>query len=1244
MSREQESDNSRGTAPAVGLVDEAWELMVDRTVADLHLRPCAHATALAELAERLDHADAPAYASLRRVADLVTPPLRDLALSPNVRLGRERRLTQLNRVQRMDATCVRWLARRPGKDVSEKAARGQRVLAVQRRLHADLPENRVVGLLVRRLNRGLLPFSGERGGLPPALAGQVSALRAAVQSWLGTAVREDIRELSFVPSPNNALRHDTRYRRIWLAFQWLLSENERLDKIGERLDESLAWFLAQLLGVVLTRFGMLPVECGFWPDGTGPCPRVGVVGGLWVQEEADAFTRVHLSPLGAPPALLLRIDRVRTEATETPIVADISLQRTGEGEIKLVLHSPMGDDGQLPTGMPTVLEQQVDATWHGIGALTDTLTEFLAGALSRRSLPPRSLGERGSTTEAGASVLACFRYTEILALSGGTEFAAPLAAESLGVPDTPSTGPRADKLQVGGHAGALLQRTRVPQALHKDGWELTAGSPLRPHQFERDLLGGEQAVAGLRSVLSEVALAVGADREWFVAYPGSFCVGRYRQFRRAMPESAVSVSLLPQGVAAAFWWAYQGGGKPVLEAGSTLVVLDLAGLCPTAARLQWEESRRVRGEWEWLRKPLERVSFHKPHAEWMMETLRHAAERAGIECDSQGVQRSLCAVDGKTLLELMERGQGETVLWMHVDRDTPERLVISAEDVSTAVTLYVANLRDALRRWRSSISLDVGAHHVLVNGDIARLDIVQEAVRDVYQDAEIPGRDVVAEGLGVFRERCQENLPTWRDYLPSLELQIRNEHGQVEYFTLLGDEEPPEFGHTVTGEERSLVFPAGEERVVLPLRRDRRQAGITPVIELSDPAPKGLALRVQATYEAGRNGLVLTYRSEANESVSPGEVRWEEGLASRPVHTQEIYRPPTGDLNWGKLAQKLRAVSEKFDNELQGASGRGQGDQLRSALDSLNKALADSPLDSSSECWSERCADPMGDALQRLSWFLGIKKADCRSAAFPRDLRPVVRPTSSQAKKAMKQLRKNGELVRLATRCLSRLRAATPRFFVDLCREKLSAKRVSAKERESHEEYIRAAGRIAGTAEFDDAHKKLIHQLLDGLVRANKTLGEERQTPVRPWMWAVGTFLRSHRLAPHGTPTEHLTSACQAILTVIDHLTEQAQLDREVWRDCLFAVMSFRHCTRASNGEEIWGPDGQMADEIIRVLQEVGERSAGDARLAQLDDIQLQSLGIGAEESDAFLGETLPARLAEVWQGRVSVVLRRLRD
>ncbi len=134
-------------------------------------------------------------------------------------LTREREKVPLGNVQQMDAQCLRWLIRQPGRDHIEKAGPQQRIQAIVRKENYNTLENRVLkdfmqrvqylaDLYLRRNHR----FSKER------VVRAVVRLKRISAAFLQLPVMESIADLQGLPMPNYVLRQDRRYFKIWKQY------------------------------------------------------------------------------------------------------------------------------------------------------------------------------------------------------------------------------------------------------------------------------------------------------------------------------------------------------------------------------------------------------------------------------------------------------------------------------------------------------------------------------------------------------------------------------------------------------------------------------------------------------------------------------------------------------------------------------------------------------------------------------------------------------------------------------------------------------------------------------------------------------------------------------------------------------------------------------------------------------------------------------------------------------------------
>jgi cold shock CspA family protein len=164
---------------------------------------------------------------LQSTAEFVAGPLRNVLRQPRTRVARDHVLMPPHRLRGLDAKCVTWLGRQPGRTVREKLASRPTALGVVHDLTLDTQENRLVGRLVRLLGRLLTARFRAlgAGGFDPPPAGDFRF--AALQRCRALCEEEFARsEIVGLPpglsaEPNNVLLGDRDYSRLWRAWRWL---------------------------------------------------------------------------------------------------------------------------------------------------------------------------------------------------------------------------------------------------------------------------------------------------------------------------------------------------------------------------------------------------------------------------------------------------------------------------------------------------------------------------------------------------------------------------------------------------------------------------------------------------------------------------------------------------------------------------------------------------------------------------------------------------------------------------------------------------------------------------------------------------------------------------------------------------------------------------------------------------------------------------------------------------------------
>jgi hypothetical protein len=155
-----------------------------------------------------------------------------LASHPRLVLKRIRERQPVSRIQELDAACLQWFVRQPGRTAAEKAGSRQTILAVARQGTFDTLENRVLhDYLARAAVAATSYVSLHRALRRTARVASVERY-ARLCRQLGHGLTEDGVGFPTPPVvPNYVLQQDARYRQVWKAYQELLRRETEVDDV-----------------------------------------------------------------------------------------------------------------------------------------------------------------------------------------------------------------------------------------------------------------------------------------------------------------------------------------------------------------------------------------------------------------------------------------------------------------------------------------------------------------------------------------------------------------------------------------------------------------------------------------------------------------------------------------------------------------------------------------------------------------------------------------------------------------------------------------------------------------------------------------------------------------------------------------------------------------------------------------------------------------------------------------------------
>jgi len=177
----------------------------------------------------------------------------------HTKILREHILMPVQQVRETDGKTIRWLSKKPGRNIKEKLSGSYKLLAVRRLQSCDTAENRLLKALAIKLNELLflretcVPISQD--DLDETLF---------LSRWLRSEDTDYIGEWKNTP-PNNTLLSDKRYKKLWIAWNALQHLDEdiaedflRFDYI--RMSMSLVHFISRLYALDACRFIQQPVR------------------------------------------------------------------------------------------------------------------------------------------------------------------------------------------------------------------------------------------------------------------------------------------------------------------------------------------------------------------------------------------------------------------------------------------------------------------------------------------------------------------------------------------------------------------------------------------------------------------------------------------------------------------------------------------------------------------------------------------------------------------------------------------------------------------------------------------------------------------------------------------------------------------------------------------------------------------------------------------------------------------------
>jgi len=235
-------------------------------------------------------------------------------------LLRRREVTSIRHVRTLDQECIRWLIRKPGETLQEKAGVRQELMAVTPKETFNTVENRVFKDFLRLCSVAANRYEREVG-ITDSAGTRVRRTRAFKNSCaraLTNPAFDDVAPPGVGIRPNYVLQSDPRYRKVWKYYTRLRRNNDAEEEVWSWQARMWADLCRVFVGAAFER--LVPTKRGV--DSTGQFRKL-ATSRLKVREHLETG---RLLTAGWVPGPFLRVGQ---SSGEDSIVSIIDQQDIG---------------------------------------------------------------------------------------------------------------------------------------------------------------------------------------------------------------------------------------------------------------------------------------------------------------------------------------------------------------------------------------------------------------------------------------------------------------------------------------------------------------------------------------------------------------------------------------------------------------------------------------------------------------------------------------------------------------------------------------------------------------------------------------------------------------------------------------------------------------------------------------------------------------------------------------------------
>lgn len=1200
------------------VVDELIDFMescLDRNERDLKLHGLRTSDTLAKAFTWMRNTDkAAGRVSLESIAARVAEPaLNEILAQPNRRLRRTRQLVPMENLRAQDARCLMWLARRPGNNLNEKLSKDRRLLGVVRDLSFDVLENRVAHETARLLRRLL---SAESAAWNHAAALKT---RTTTSDFIRMAESKGIRGLSHSPRPNNSLLRDRKYRRIWLAYRWLLARDEFRESVGNRVCRCMAEALTLMVAA-------LPQSLGFeMADAAVPCMARPSAERVWVRDFSIQWIRFGIKCMDRLDVRLVENGGIPQVVFCLKHFKSITPEKV-DGEIKEIVLKPAIQDGKVAVAfheageaVHVLLAEGAKDLRHLANFLEERLSDWLQSNPGTIRPTPLSEGAENRVLRFAADGIE----------TGNRRvdcFSGCLAANT-----------NEDSVTLIG-VGARNRRIIGLGGVWGSGW-------ITPGRLSRSLSRPGAAGSAFRDLMALAIHKESGNSIRAIAVPTGLPFGFESAIDAAIRSNGNECWIIPQPVAAAISAVW--GDGPVLQTQTNefICAIDLAGERVDAALLRWTNILGPSGNkspgWLHFREIRDAQQFGPRGINLVYKSLKRALSKAGISgTNLRGAcMQALHQVQFDQLWKLLTEPRASIEVWINTETDQPRCCEIHAADVWDEAAKWLENavfpwLEQRLDFWTKK---QRKVRTLLLNGPIFNVPGIRDLVirwasniageKPVFMD-----KDYVSKGLRVFIKRHLADEVTWSEHLPVLEILGRNTENQPQWLRMFDEDASVRVGGKILAGD-AFSFCADHRVFSVPMRCDNERGMQDPCIRLPDTIPLPLALKVQAHYDVGRAGLVMKVQSKEGGLLPEISMEWgaAEADPSGPQELQ-VYDDPLD-------ASAIEILNQRLKNSMGAFFIQNAGQNvMRLAIDGVARVLGRSLRSSESGAWRNVKPDSVVELAGRLTWMhqSGLKDYHSPLLSAPKWHCEYV----SGIARTRKATCLDSILLQTSlTRALGKMKTAAPQSFIQWAGEHA----IRGTEQSIRHESIRTLGRTFGPADSPTAQDVL--KVYDRAFFGPDALARHRPEDRSIWYWSFHAALSHSETSVARFGLERIKATLDEFFCDLGELANKPEsIDPALLRNLLAAILAARHGTRLDGGMEALGPESGYSKNIVKRLEDADFAISSTWDRRKLESVTILGFLDDANGATAFRSRSPVGQVAEIWAGKVKTLLRQVVD